>query len=183
MGYLLSWPSLSKFAAENWLNSSEILIIAAGFVLAFGAIGEYLEEHGRLPCWIAWPKIVFILMVVISLVGEFLGDAGVFVFPNELQRIEGAEIEALDKKAKTASEDADKAVNDSAGAKRDSKDAIDSASAAAKAASSARLKADSYEAQIKSALQQATEAERGLEDARNQAARAKYARSRNPNRF
>jgi hypothetical protein len=172
MGYLFPWPTLSKLSAEEWLNRSEILIILAGFVLAFGAIGEYLESHNRLPKWMAWPKLAFILMVVISLMGEFVGDAGVFVFSKELQRIEGNEIDALDKRAKAAGNDAVKAVADAAEATKKSQDALSSASDAARSALAAKLEADSYEAQIKSALAQATKAENDLADAREKAAKA-----------
>ncbi|MBV9155504.1 MAG: hypothetical protein JO097_04535 [Acidobacteriaceae bacterium] len=172
MGYLFSWPSLSKFAVEEWLNRSEILIILAGFVLAFGAIGEYLDDHSRLPKWMAWPKLAFILMVVISLIGEFVGDAGVFVFSKELQRIEGNEVDALDRRAKAAGNDAAKAIGDAAKAANKSQDALNSASASANAASAAKVEADSYEGQIRSALQQAAAAEKELTEARNQAAAA-----------
>ena len=109
MGYLFSWLSLSKYATEKALDASELIIIVSGFVLAFGAVGEYLEEHNRLPKWMKWPKLVFILMVVVSLIGEFVGDAGVFVFSKELQKLEGAEIEALDLKATAARDKADEA--------------------------------------------------------------------------
>jgi hypothetical protein len=49
MGYSFSMLLTSKSSTENILNISEILLIVSGFVLTFGAIGEYLEEHGRLP--------------------------------------------------------------------------------------------------------------------------------------
>jgi hypothetical protein len=94
MGYLFALFSLSKSATETALNVSELTILAAGLLLAFGATGEYLEEHNRLPCWMAWPKLVFILIVVTSLIGEFLGDAGVYVFSSELQSISDRELEA-----------------------------------------------------------------------------------------
>jgi hypothetical protein len=108
MGYLFSWLSLSKSASENALDWSEIIILVCGFILAFGAIGEYLEEHKRLPRWIGWPKIVFILMVVIGLVGEFLGDAGVYVFSRRLQSISDSELVDLRRKANDAGERAGK---------------------------------------------------------------------------
>jgi hypothetical protein len=96
MGYL----SLSKAAAETALDGSEILLIVSGLVLAFGAIGEYLLDHERkLPRWIRWPKLAFILMVVVSLIGEFSGDAGVFFFSRQLQAISDGEYAALNKEA------------------------------------------------------------------------------------
>jgi hypothetical protein len=102
MGYCFS--SLSKSATENLLNVSEIGLIISGFVLLFGAVGEYLEEHGKLPRWMKWPKIVFIIMVVASLVGEFLCDAGVFIFSSHLQTINEGEFAALNIRASEANE-------------------------------------------------------------------------------
>ena len=107
MSYHL-WSSLSKSAIENALDWSEIIILVSGMLLAFGAIGEYLEEHTRLPRWMRWPKIFFILIVVISLVGEFLGDAGVYVFSGRLQSISDAELVDVRRKANDAGERAGK---------------------------------------------------------------------------
>jgi hypothetical protein len=90
-GYLFSGISLSKSSAESGLEIFELLIIAAGFVLTLGAIGEYLEDHKRLPSCLNFPKLVFIVMVVAGLIGEFVGDAGVFVFSGSLQSIQDEE--------------------------------------------------------------------------------------------
>jgi len=98
MGYLLSWLSLSKSTAETGLNVSESLLVLCGLVLAFGAAGEYIEEHGTLPRWMAWsrrPKLVFVWMVAISLMGEFIGDAGVFLFSGTMQNIQDQEANDL----------------------------------------------------------------------------------------
>ena len=95
MGYFLSLFALSKSATETALNIAELTIIISGLLLAFGAIGEYVEEHQRLPRWMEWPKIVFIVLVVASLIGEFVGDAGVFLFSEHLQSINDTEENAL----------------------------------------------------------------------------------------
>jgi hypothetical protein len=93
MGYLFSLlASMSKATTETFLNISELVILGSGFLLAFGAIGEYLVEHGKLLTWIRWPKIVFVVMVVVSLIGEFLGDAGVYIFSSHLQTISDQEL-------------------------------------------------------------------------------------------
>lgn len=154
MGYLLLLLSLSKYEAEWALEWSEIAIIISGFILAFGAIGEYLHQHERLPRWMQWPKLVFILMVAISLIGEFIGDAGVFVFSTDLQRIEGAEIETLDRKAKAALALADKAADDSVTAKTDAREAQGSAKLAKATAVDARHEAELVETNIASAKAQ-----------------------------
>lgn len=95
MGYFFS---LSKSATENWLDASEITLLICGLVLAYGAAGEYLEEHEKLPRWMQWsrePKLVFVWMVAISLFGEFAGDAGVYLFSGHLQSIADTELTQL----------------------------------------------------------------------------------------
>jgi hypothetical protein len=108
MGYffslLLSLPSKSE--TETLLDISEIVLIVSGFVLFFGAVGEYLEEHGRLPRWMRWPKLTFIIMVVVSLVGEFASDAGVFLFSRHLQTISEGEFATFNKEAGAARKEA-----------------------------------------------------------------------------
>jgi hypothetical protein len=74
----------------------------------FGAIGEYLEQHEKLPSWIKWPRLVFVSMVALSLVGEFISDAGVFLASHKLQTISDAEYADVNKKAGEAAERADK---------------------------------------------------------------------------
>lgn len=89
------------------MNASEIVILICGLILAFGAAGEYLEEHATLPAWMKWsrrPKMVFVWMVALSLVGEFLGDAGVFMFSGHLQSISDVEVAKLTKTASEADE-------------------------------------------------------------------------------
>jgi hypothetical protein len=110
MGYFFSSLLLSKPATETLLDVSEVLLIACGFVLAFGCIGEYLEEHRKLPRWMAWPKLVFITMVVASLIGEFFSDAGVFLFSRHLQTISEGEFAALNKEAGDARDEAGHAM-------------------------------------------------------------------------
>jgi hypothetical protein len=95
MGYLFS---ISKSATEDWLKGFEGLLLVCGLVLAFGAAGEYLEDHDRLPGWMKWsrkPKLIFVWMVALSLFGEFAGDAGVFVFSGRLQSIQDRESQSL----------------------------------------------------------------------------------------
>ncbi len=97
MGYFLS---LSKETAEHWLNASELTLLVCGLVLAYGAAGEYLDDHGKLPRWMRWarePKLVFVWMVAISLFGEFAGDAGVYTFSGQLQTISDTELAQLKK--------------------------------------------------------------------------------------
>src|ERR1022692_2046648 len=95
IAYFLSrLSSMSKATAENGHTVSELVIIVSGLLLALGAVGEYLEEHGKFPKWTKW---VFISAVVVSLIGEFSGDAGVFVFSEHLQATSDSENEELRK--------------------------------------------------------------------------------------
>jgi hypothetical protein len=184
--WLVSWSSPTKEDAEHNLNFSEVMLVICGLLLAFGAIGEYLEEHNKLPRWMRWPKLVFIVLVASSLVGEFLGDAGVFVSSKKLQEIEGAEIHALDIKANLARTNANDAIGKSQTAIKRSgsadtaaKAAVDKSSTAEKSAfnalslaKGARQEADSFEKDIKDAKRDALEAKALLADARQLAAEA-----------
>lgn len=58
--------------------------------------------------------MVFVWMVALSLVGEFVGDAGVFVFSGHLQTINDGEYAALNKEAGLARKDAGDANREAA---------------------------------------------------------------------
>jgi hypothetical protein len=152
MGYLFSWLSLSKTAAETGLNASEILIIAAGLILTLGAIGEYAEERHRMPCWCNCPALVFILMVVGGLIGEFVGDGGVFLFSGVLQTISDGELAGVRAEAATANKAAglarEHAENANALAKRYQAQISDS-NARAKEADARALEAELALARLK----------------------------------
>jgi len=114
MGYFFS---LSKSTTEHWLNGCELLPLVCGLVLAYGAAGEYLEEHGKLPGWMRWtrePKFIFVWMVAISLFGEFAGDAGVYIFSGHLQSISDQEIKDANSRALDAATSARNAKGDAA---------------------------------------------------------------------
>jgi hypothetical protein len=101
MGYFLS---LSKSSTETGLTVSEIVLIVSGAILTIGAVGEYLEEHNNLPGWMKWRKLVFILMVVTGLIGEFVSDAGVFVLSLHLQTLSDREFAGVNKNSSEARE-------------------------------------------------------------------------------
>lgn len=184
VGRLLLYALLEdpKSLFESGLNFFELLIVISGLVLAWGAIGEYLEEHGkidRLPRLLRWSKLVFVLMVVISLVGEFVGDGGVYVCSSKLQILEGATIKALDEKATAATHKAegavassDAAVAEASGASKVSQKAYNTSDDAGRVARSARQEADSFEKDIVTAKKQAADAESHLAEALRQAADA-----------
>ncbi len=170
---------LSKSHVETALHISEGFLLLCGLVLLIGIWGEYRKDE-------KWKKYLaaFQIMVLAGIGGELLADAGVFVFSERLQSLEGADIQALDIKARDASERADAALGKlqaaldrAAAADIASKAAVDKSGKAARSASGAlnlakgaRQEADSFEKDIVSARTQAAEAEAHLEEARKRAA-------------
>lgn len=178
--YLVSRPAESIL--ETGLNASEIIIVVSGFVLAWGAAGEYLDEHEHLtwlPSVFRWPKLVFVLMVAISLAFEFIGDAGVYICSSRLQILEGATIKALDSKATEAGRKAEGAITSSdaalgkaSGASEVSQKAYGTSGEAMRVARGARQEADTFEKDIADARRDASEAKSLLAEVRRLAAEA-----------
>jgi hypothetical protein len=84
MGYFFA---LSKSSTSTALNWSELALLVFGIVLVIGLVGEYktLEPHSR-------RMKLFEMLVIIGVLGELLGDGGVFLFSNQLQVISDKEI-------------------------------------------------------------------------------------------
>jgi len=129
--------------------------------------------------WSRNPKLVFVWMVAISIGGEFLGDAGVFVFSGQLQTIEDSQLLALGSSAgqlesrlKTVGDKAAQAEFKAGSASTESSAAVTASGNALALARSARREADSFEKDIVSAKKQATEAEAHLAEALQRAANA-----------
>jgi|SRR5579862_5054127 len=179
MGRLLD--SFSKSTVETALHTSEMLLLISGFVLLIGIWGEYRKGE-------KWKRYLaaFQVMVLAGIGVELLADAGVFLFSESLQRLEGADIQALDEKARGASEKATDAlgksitaVDRSETANTISRGALDksakaegSAIGALDLAKGARSEADSFEHDITSAKKQAADAEAHLAESLRQAAEA-----------
>jgi chloramphenicol 3-O-phosphotransferase len=179
MGTLLD--SFSKSTVEAALHSSEVLLLLSGLVLLVGIWGEYRKGE-------KWKKylVVFQVMVLAGIGVELLADAGVFLFSESLQRLEGADIQALDKKAleaadravdalgksKVALDRSETADSTSRGAMDKSGKAERSSLSALDLAKGARLEADSFEKDIVLAKRQAADAESHLEEALRRAADA-----------
>ena len=111
MGYFLSLFSWTESATSTALDISELVLLVSGLFLLFGAAGEYLFDHDRLPLCMKWPKLTFEIIVALSLGGELIADGGVAVFSHVLQKMEGADIDALGMKAGKALSDANEAEN------------------------------------------------------------------------
>jgi hypothetical protein len=103
MGYFFSLFSLSKAATTTALNCSELSLLLFGIVLVIGLVGEYkTDQHSR-------RMKLCEMLVIIGVLGELLGDGGVFLFSNQLQVISDNEIREANNKAldaKTSAEGA-----------------------------------------------------------------------------
>jgi hypothetical protein len=173
--------SLSKSRTETALHIFEGLLLLSGLVLLIGIWGEYRKGEK----WKKW-LAVFQIMVLAGIGVELIADAGVFVFSENLQKLEGADIQALDKKARDAGDRADDALGKlkttlerAETADITSKAAVDksgkaehSASNALDLAKGARQEADSFEKDIVSANEKAAAAESKVAEASKRAADA-----------
>jgi hypothetical protein len=81
--------SLSFSEAEFWENICIIVAIVSGVVLVFGLIGEYPDSE-------AWKKRRLYTLskwgVILGVVGELLGDAGIFPTSGQLQQLTDSSI-------------------------------------------------------------------------------------------
>jgi hypothetical protein len=80
MGTLVS---LSRDSTQHWLHASEWVVLIAGIILGIGITGE-INTNDRLPIFFRRIK-AFELLVLIGVMGELLGDGGVFLFSERLQ--------------------------------------------------------------------------------------------------
>jgi hypothetical protein len=145
--------SLSKSTVETWLHVSEILLLISGAVLFVGIWGEYRKGE-------KWKKhlALFEAMVLVGVGLELISDGGVFLFSESLQKLEGADIQALDTKSREAADKANDALQKSVAAANASQKAndasngaIDKSRKAERSANAARKEADSFEKDIVSA--------------------------------
>jgi hypothetical protein len=113
----------SKSVAESWLSWGELGLVVFAVVIIFGLIGEYRAEvsaEHRERSWIPprsgkhwnW-KLIFAAVVVLSIVGELVADADIWVTSDILQTISDGEIRDAREKAE-AGYDAAKAGADHA---------------------------------------------------------------------
>jgi hypothetical protein len=89
---ILSFSSLSEVDAKSWLKSSEWVLFGSAFLLAIGLAGEWPDSD-------SWKKRLIYkaakCAVIIGVLGELLGDAGVFETSSRVQSLEEAEISQL----------------------------------------------------------------------------------------
>jgi hypothetical protein len=85
---MLFFSSLSEASAKWWLGTSEIALLVASLVLAIGIIGEWPDsERWKKSSWYKAAKAA----VVVGVIGEMLGDAGIFETSGRLDSLRDAE--------------------------------------------------------------------------------------------
>ena len=116
---------------------------------------------------------------MIAIAGEFVGDAGVFIFSRHLQNLEGADIQTLSRESQSALANATNADSKAKAAaslldiaRKDSDAAKQASNKAQTIAHDARQEADSFEKDIVTAKERAAAAESHLAEAEKQAANA-----------
>ena len=166
----------TQSATSTCLDISEWLLLICGLMLVIGIAGEYEKLPKRL---FPWSASIFVTLVIVSIFGEVVADAGVFIFSKHLQTLEGADIQTLSQKSELAlrhADDADSKAQSAAAlldiAKSNADTAKQSAGRAQTLAHDARKEADSFERDIVTAKQQAALAESHLADALKQTADA-----------
>jgi hypothetical protein len=82
---IFSFNSLSESEAKWWLFASELILLISAFLLTLGLIGEWPDSED-------WKKRFLYQAaksaVVIGVLGELLGDAGIFETSRRLQALQ-----------------------------------------------------------------------------------------------
>ena len=86
--------SLSKSATLFVFDISEWMLLVFGILLVMGLIGERKTDKRSTICHKRWYRR-FELFVIIGVVGELLGDGGIFFSSRKLQAISDLEVARL----------------------------------------------------------------------------------------
>jgi hypothetical protein len=105
---ILTFNSLPESESKDWLDVSEILLIVSTIGLVFGLVGEWPDSE-------SWKKRfaykIAKALVIIGVVGELLGDAGIFVTSRRLQLLQDIAVTIATDRATDAGFDAALANN------------------------------------------------------------------------
>jgi hypothetical protein len=96
--------SLSESDAKWWVRTSELVLLGSTVLLTAGLFGEWSDSE-------SWKRRLLYKVakasVILGVVGELLGDGGIFEAGDRLQEIEGKNIAAAMTSASTANERAE----------------------------------------------------------------------------
>lgn len=91
---IASFSSLSELDAKYWLDISDIALLVSAVLVTFGLFGEFSDsETWKKTGWYEAAKWVVIIGIVI----ELLGDAGVFQSGKRIQEVQDDKISELEK--------------------------------------------------------------------------------------
>jgi hypothetical protein len=109
-----TFSSLSEPDARWWVHASEVLLIVSAILLAAGLFGEWPDSE-------SWKKRLLYkaakAAVIVGVLGELLGDGGIFAGGDRLQELEGRAIAGATAKAANANERAAQLEKEAAGAR------------------------------------------------------------------
>jgi hypothetical protein len=98
---ILTFTSASEPEAKFWLRFSEITLIASAILLAVGLFGEWPDSE-------SWKKRLLYkaakAAVILGVLGELLGDGGIFSSSERLQEIQESHIAAAENRSAKAEE-------------------------------------------------------------------------------
>jgi hypothetical protein len=98
---ILSLSNLPESATTWWLGTSEITLIVSAVILTFGLVGEWPDSE-------SWKRRTLYKLakfaVVLGVVGELIGDAGIFETSARLSVLQNAAIDQAKAKAANAEE-------------------------------------------------------------------------------
>jgi hypothetical protein len=113
---ILSVTSLSESSANWWLGFSELTLVVSAIILTIGLIGEWPESE-------SWRRRRLYklakLAVVLGVVGELVGDAGIFETSARLTVLQETAIQDARTGAANAEERAGNAIERAAGLEKE----------------------------------------------------------------
>lgn len=86
---MLPFDSMAMADAKRWLVASEVLLVFSAIVLAIGLVGEWPDSASwRKRIWYKPAKAA----VIVGVLGELLGDAGIFGTTGRIEVLHEAEV-------------------------------------------------------------------------------------------